>query len=984
MNRSTIPTTIALSAILALNSYAQTLVPFAPSTNHGGGFGSSSNALTTAEFHGDGFVDIVSATGNPDGLSVIKGAAGGTFLPEVGLLAGTGLYSSAPRVVDFEGDGDMDIVAGLRDVNTVLGTATNGQIAVFLNDGSANFTRQTLLSGLTSSQSNIFAVADMNGDGMADFLRSTETTNLIYMQALPGGGFAADVVVSNSFVSFSAISLANMDGDGDLDLVAVDGGTANSARIYTNDGTGAFTLAHTAPFTTASTVVREVVDINGDGLLDLLCTDADATTKVSYYAGISGGGFSATRTAILVPGSSVNSLRTADLDKDGVLDLLVSNTISTPSFSWNIGWMRGTGSGSFGALLLVNTYSGVVNTFIAQDLNADTHLDLIAGGRTSSTVPHNVFVFINKTGQDPMVVTPPAVRPYVLGDNIETSIYYGFPITVTGAPRISLQIGSSTVNANYVSGSGTSTLLFRYTVTLADLDLDGVQLASQNIDLNGGLMKDPINGDADLTMVATPFTDVIVNGAGPLVQNITRLDTTPTNAPSVRFQVQFAEDVTGVDASDFELKQDAGDLDGGAVVSVTGSGSSYQVSATTGTGSGTLGLSVKNSASISDLAGDPLAKGFVGGEVYTLKRGAPVTIDTIYTQYHADYRPVWNNGEITFVMDADAGTLDASAVLIPSNEVLTYAAPNSLFLRPTTANYDFLGVPVGSSVYRLPSSQAAGIPYLGISGESVPTGTFARYQPVDSRITSVNAYMKIQLVAMRTSSGGHMSVYTISSGNPRVWMATSDGISSTDAFYQTPGSHSHRNVAFSAPGTYEVDVFVSGYRDSNGNTTYEPTVDPYIESGIFTMVFGIDFPGQWRQQNFGSAANSGNGANDSDPDADGLTNQLEYAFGLNAAASSPSPLTLAPGNVVASRGVPVWLATGTENHAVFLRRKDRTAAGLAYAVQISGNLTAWQTLTATPEVIGTDGEMEIVRVLIPEPAEGESSQFMRVNVTAAP
>ena len=646
--------------------------------------------------------------------------------------------------------------------------------------------------------------------------------------------------------------------------------------------------------------------------------------------------------------------------------------------------MRGTGSGSFGALLLVNTYSGVVNTFIAQDLNADTHLDLIAGGRTSSTVPHNVFVFINKTGQDPMVVTPPAVRPYVLGDNIETSIYYGFPITVTGAPRISLQIGSSTVNANYVSGSGTSTLLFRYTVTLADLDLDGVQLASQNIDLNGGLMKDPINGDADLTMVATPFTDVIVNGAGPLVQNITRLDTTPTNAPTVRFQVQFAEDVTGVDAADFELKQDAGDLDGGAVVSVTGSGSSYQVSATTGTGSGTLGLSVKNSASISDLAGDPLAKGFVGGEVYTLKRGAPVTIDTIYTQYHADYRPVWNNGEITFVMDADAGTLDASAVLIPSNEVLTYAAPNSLFLRPTTANYDFLGVPVGSSVYRLPSSQAAGIPYLGISGESVPTGTFARYQPVDSRITSVNAYMKIQLVAMRTSSGGHMSVYTISSGNPRVWMATSDGISSTDAFYQTPGSHSHRNVAFSAPGTYEVDVFVSGYRDSNGNTTYEPTVDPYIESGIFTMVFGIDFPGQWRQQNFGSAANSGNGANDSDPDADGLTNQLEYAFGLNAAASSPSPLTLAPGNVVASRGVPVWLATGTENHAVFLRRKDRTAAGLAYAVQISGNLTAWQTLTATPEVIGTDGEMEIVRVLIPEPAEGESSQFMRVNVTAAP
>jgi hypothetical protein len=822
---------------------AQSLVPFAPSTNHGGGFGTSSNSLTTGEFHGDAFADIVSATGNPEGLSIIKGAAGGTFLPEVGLLVGTGLYSSAPRGVDFEGDGDMDIVAGLFDVNTILGSATNGQIAVFLNDGTGNFTRQTLLSGLTSSQSNVFAVADLNRDGRADIVRSTAATNLIYMQALPGGGFAADVVVSSGFVAFNTISLANIDGDGDLDLVAVDGGAANTARIFANDGSGAFTLAHTAPFAAATTVVREVVDINGDGLPDLLCTDADATTKVSFYAGVSGGGFSATRTAITVPGSSVNSLRTADLDKDGVRDLLVSNTVSTPSFAWNIGWMRGTGGGSFGSFVLVNTYSGIANTFIAQDLNADTNPDLIVGGRGSSSAPPNVFVFINKTGQDPMVVTPPAARSYVLGDNIETSVYFGFPITVTGTPRISLQVGGSTVNANYVSGSGTSTLVFRYTVTLADLDLDGVQPASLNIDLNGGTMKDPINGDADLTLLATPFTNVIVNGAGPLVQNVTRLDPTPTNAPSVRFQVQFAEDVTGVDAADFELKQDAGDLDGGTVLSVTGSGSTYQVSATTGTGSGTLGLSVKSGATIADLAGDPLAKGFIGGQVYTLKRGTPITIDTIYTQNHADYRAVWNNGEITFVMDADPGTIEPSALVIPSNEVLTYAGPAAILARPAAATYDFIGVASGANMYLLPSSQKTGVPYLGMSGESVPTGTFARYQPADSRITSVNAYMKNQLVAMRSTSGGHMSVYTISSGNPRVWMATSNGIDSTDVFYQTPGSHSHRNIAFSQPGTYEVDLFISGFRDENANTTYEPNVDPYIESGIFTMVFGVDFPG---------------------------------------------------------------------------------------------------------------------------------------------
>jgi surface-anchored protein len=284
----------------------------------------------------------------------------------------------------------------------------------------------------------------------------------------------------------------------------------------------------------------------------------------------------------------------------------------------------------------------------------------------------------------------------------------------------------------------------------------------------------------------------------------------------------------------------------------------------------------------------------------------------------------------------------------------------------------------------LPSTQIAEIPFLGMSGESVLAGIFASYLNTDPRVNATNAYMKHQLVAMRSSSGGHLSVHTVSSGTPRVWMATSDGISSDDAFYQTPGEHSHLNIVFTKPGIYEVDIFVSGYRDTNGNTTYDPVVDPYIESGIFTMVFGVDFPGQWREENFGSAANTGSGANDQDFDSDGLSNLLEFAFGLNPAASSPSALTLAPGNTLASRGVPAWVTAGTANHAVFLRRKDRTAAGLVYSVQVSSDLDAWQTLTTTPEVVGTDGEMELVRVPIPAPGEGESRQFMRVNVTAAP
>ena len=98
------------------------------------------------------------------------------------------------------------------------------------------------------------------------------------------------------------------------------------------------------------------------------------------------------------------------------------------------------------------------------------------------------------------------------------------------------------------------------------------------------------------------------------------------------------------------------------------------------------------------------------------------------------------------------------------------AGPNSIVARAASSNFDFLGVASGANVYLLPSSPVAGVPYLGFNGLSVPNGIFARYQPVDSRISSANAYMKIQLVAMRTSSGGHASIYSIFSGHPRVQM----------------------------------------------------------------------------------------------------------------------------------------------------------------------------------------------------------------------
>jgi hypothetical protein len=92
--------------------------------------------------------------------------------------------------------------------------------------------------------------------------------------------------------------------------------------------------------------------------------------------------------------------------------------------------------------------------------------------------------------------------------------------TVTGGtPRLQLTIGSTTRYATYLSGSGTSTLTFRYTVQAGDLDSDGIAVASP-IDLNGGTIKDVPGNDAVLSFTPPNTSGVLVDGVAPTITSV--------------------------------------------------------------------------------------------------------------------------------------------------------------------------------------------------------------------------------------------------------------------------------------------------------------------------------------------------------------------------------------------------------------------------------------------------------------------------------
>src|SRR5207247_742588 len=88
-------------------------------------------------------------------------------------------------------------------------------------------------------------------------------------------------------------------------------------------------------------------------------------------------------------------------------------------------------------------------------------------------------------------------------------------VTTGGTPAIGLTIGATARTATYVSGSGTSALLFRYTIVSGENDADGLAVASE-MSLNGSTIKDAVGNTASsLSFTAPDTSKVLVDNTAP-------------------------------------------------------------------------------------------------------------------------------------------------------------------------------------------------------------------------------------------------------------------------------------------------------------------------------------------------------------------------------------------------------------------------------------------------------------------------------------
>ena len=90
--------------------------------------------------------------------------------------------------------------------------------------------------------------------------------------------------------------------------------------------------------------------------------------------------------------------------------------------------------------------------------------------------------------------------PYTLDDIIKVTVETTDTVTVTGIPRLSLIIGSTLKYADYVSGSGSTSLVFQYTVVDGDEDEDGVEiLQNALLNHNGSTIRNKHHTDLNLS-----------------------------------------------------------------------------------------------------------------------------------------------------------------------------------------------------------------------------------------------------------------------------------------------------------------------------------------------------------------------------------------------------------------------------------------------------------------------------------------------------
>jgi hypothetical protein len=288
-------------------------------------------------------------------------------------------------IADLNGDGALDlVVVGWLDAVTVFLNQGGG---VF-SDGVPYPTSLVSVSGLSADVSAL-AAGDVNQDGAVDLVVSPgrdDGTSVSVLLNDGHGAFAPGVPYPTAGVGVRAVALGDLNGDGRLDIATANL-SSNDVSVLSNLGDGTFGLPVThGPLENAQSIT--VADLDRDGRLDLVATFTDASSPtafgISFFRNVGGGSFEG---PILHPAFGGSHVVVGDVNGDGWPDL-ASDYVHVVDVFVNVG------DGTFGDPAPYPAPFSVDSLAMA-DLNGDCRPDITSIG-FASVSPHSaVNVLLN-------------------------------------------------------------------------------------------------------------------------------------------------------------------------------------------------------------------------------------------------------------------------------------------------------------------------------------------------------------------------------------------------------------------------------------------------------------------------------------------------------------------------------------------------------------------------------------------------------------
>jgi hypothetical protein len=351
------------------------------------------------------FIDIVSPTAarvHGSGFILILDGAGFSRDAEIGFQLGSTTHS-LPTLVLNEGEVAAYVPAKLlNDAATASITVTNHQrhgeglpsnpVLLPITKPTANVTFTPTSIAFEEGPAAI-VTADFNGDGQPDLAITERCASnpdcfvdtagtIVILLGKKDGTFSTEPPIPVGNLP-TDLATGDFNGDGKIDLAVTNNG-APTVTILFGDGLGGFTPAAATVNVDGNPQYIAAGDFNRDGKMDLAvalagsvdqpCSPGCGVEVIAIRLGSGDGTFTAAA-PILQSGGGIQKLAVADVNRDGILDLLWENGASPYLYI-----SAGQGDGTFSALPspTLPAFPDLLPGVAYADVNRDGNLDLVS------------------------------------------------------------------------------------------------------------------------------------------------------------------------------------------------------------------------------------------------------------------------------------------------------------------------------------------------------------------------------------------------------------------------------------------------------------------------------------------------------------------------------------------------------------------------------------------------------------------------------